>query len=128
MILLKREKVIPLMPPSSTVSFSKRKSRSTHTTIEKLVKPVSKLMTNIMFGEKVKWAFGKNPYQRHTIWKSNYCHVCMLADTLFFSWRKVQMCRGHTSTSYSCASVYHWEIHRLLETFLCCFAFGVGYS
>lgn len=36
-------------------------SRSTHTTTEKLVKPVSKLMTNIMLGEKVKWAFGKNP-------------------------------------------------------------------
>lgn len=26
----------------------------------------------------------KIPYQRHTIWKSNYCHVCMLAEFFVF--------------------------------------------
>ena len=40
------------------------KNRSAHTTIEKLVKPVSNLMTNIMLGEKVKRAFGKNPLSK----------------------------------------------------------------
>lgn len=40
------------------------KSKSIHTTTEELVKPVSKLMTNIMLGEKVKWAFGKNPLSK----------------------------------------------------------------
>ena len=40
------------------------KNRSAHTTIEKLVKPVSNLMTNILLGEKVKRAFGKNPLSK----------------------------------------------------------------
>lgn len=38
----------------SQLFFSQQKNRSTHTTTQKLVKPVSKLMTNIMLGEKVK--------------------------------------------------------------------------
>lgn len=39
---------------SFTVILLIAKNRSTHTTSEKLVKPVSKLMANIMLGEKVK--------------------------------------------------------------------------
>lgn len=39
---------------SFTVILLLAKNRSTHTTTEKLVKPVSNLTTNIMLGEKVK--------------------------------------------------------------------------
>lgn len=39
---------------SFTVILLIAKNRSTHATSEKLVKPVSKLMANIMLGEKVK--------------------------------------------------------------------------
>lgn len=49
---------------SFTVNLLIAKKWSTHTTSEKLVKPVSKLMTNIMLGEKVKWTFGKNPLSK----------------------------------------------------------------
>lgn len=45
---------------SATVIFLIATNRSAHTTPQKLVKPVSKLMTNIMLGEKVKWAFGQS--------------------------------------------------------------------
>lgn len=37
-----------------TVILLIAKNRSAHTTTQKLVKPVSELMTNIMLGEKVK--------------------------------------------------------------------------
>lgn len=36
------------------------KNRLIYIIIEKFVKLVLKLMINIMFGEKVKWVFGKN--------------------------------------------------------------------
>lgn len=47
-----------------TVIFLIAANRSTHTTTQKLVKPVSKLMTIIMLGGKVKRAFGKNPLSK----------------------------------------------------------------
>lgn len=51
-IVVKDKTTLLLLP--FTIILLIAKNRSTHTTTEKLVKPVSKLMTNIMLGEKVK--------------------------------------------------------------------------
>lgn len=71
----------------------------------------------------------KIPYQRHIIWKSDHCHVCRLAEFLFFSLRKALMCRGHTNTSYRCVTVTTGK-YTLLQKDIwswLCFVVGSGW-
>lgn len=91
----------------SEVSFSQQKTGLL--TIEKLVKPVSKLIASIMLAEKVKWVFGTNPLSK-TYHLEKQLLSCAHASILFFSWMKALMYRGYTSAWYRCVTVYHWRI------------------
>lgn len=85
MILMK----LSLKPECPTTKLSRNflfiaQNISVHTMTEKLVKPVSKLMINIMLGEKVKWAFGKNVFSKPSHWRSCYCYTHAVGCFVFW--------------------------------------------
>lgn len=98
------------------------------TTTQKLVKPVSKLMTNIMLGEKVKWAFGKNPLSKAYHLEKQLLSCVRASVSFGFRLDESTDVRGHTSISYRCVTVTTEKSTLLQKNILLSFCFDLGGS